>query len=68
MVAVCKPIGVAKQKQEKKGTNGSRVSSSSHGESSIREGGEAELELINLGKQHDQRRAVLQRQIDHLKE
>lgn len=43
MVAVCKPIGVAKQKQDKKGTNGSRVSSSSQGESSIREGGEAEL-------------------------
>ncbi len=39
MVAVCKPIGVAKQKQEKKGGSGSRVSSSSHVDSSIREGG-----------------------------
>jgi hypothetical protein len=67
IVAVCKPIGVTKQRQERKGTGGSRVSSS-HADSSIREGGEAELELINLGKQHDQRRANLQRQIDHLKE
>jgi hypothetical protein len=67
LVAVCKPISVAKHKQERKGTGGSRVSSSGP-ESSIREGGEAELELINLGKQHDQRRTGLQRQIDHLKE
>lgn len=66
LVAVCKPIKVVKQKQEKKGTGGSRVSSNS--ESGIREGGECELELINLGKQHEQRRGGLQRQIDHLKE
>lgn len=67
LVAVCKPISVAKHRQDRKGNGGSRVSSSG-AESSIREGGEAELELINLGKQHDQRRAGLQRQIEQLKE
>jgi hypothetical protein len=65
LVAVCKPISVAKQRQERKGAGGSRVS---NGEGGVREGGEGELELINLGKQHEQRKAGLQKQIDHLKE
>lgn len=66
LVAVCKPINVSKSKVEKKNANSSHNSSRlSAVENQAK--GELELELINLGRQHDEKRAVLQKHVDSLK-
>jgi chromosome segregation ATPase len=75
MMAICKPINVSKKKiadransskqHIERSSNSSRISASSEGG---RSKGEVELELLNLGREHDEKRAGLQRYIDSLKD